>query len=121
EPLLLQGQSQINAAVRAALFAGLVLYTMQDGLTLAEVVTADAIASGVALALALVQLAVYAMRQLGDHPPAEGWQGPPLGEVFAIAGHNYAAQLISSRASANTLMLVGTSMLKPVAVAGFGF
>ncbi|MGQ9370031.1 lipopolysaccharide biosynthesis protein [Azospirillum sp. ST 5-10] len=121
EPLLLQGQSQVNAAVRGALFAGLVLYAMQDGLTLAEVVTADVVASAVSLVLALVQLAVYAFRHLGDHPPAEGWRVPPLREVFAIAGHNYAAQLISSLASANTLMLVGTSMLSPAAVAGFGF
>ncbi|WP_029007575.1 lipopolysaccharide biosynthesis protein [Azospirillum halopraeferens] len=121
EPLLLQGHSQVNAAVRGALFCGLVLYTMQDGLTLHEVVMVEIVASAVALGLALVQLAAYAVRHLGTHAAAEGWTPPPLREVFAIAGHNYAAQLVSSLASANTLMLIGTSMLNPAAVAGFGF
>lgn len=120
DPLLLQGHSQANAALRGIVFAVLVIVWMQDGLVLDEVVLAEIIASALSLAVAFVQWALIA-RRLEDHGRSDGWQPAKYRDMFAVAGHNYLAQMISSLASANTLMLLGAAMIGPAAMAGFGF
>lgn len=120
DPLLMQIHSQANASLRGIVFAVLIVLGMGDGLTLAEVVVADLAASAVSLAAALVQLALAA-RTLDGHMRADGWRPAPFRDLLAVAGHNYAAQLISSLASPNALMLVGAAMTGPAAMAGFGF
>lgn len=121
EPLLLQGHSQINATVRALVFAGAVWVLRRDGLSLVEVVVSDLASSGVSLVLAQAQLAVVMRRRLGDHDRREHWQPPPIRDVVATAGYNYTAQLIASLASTNTLLLIGAALIGPASVAGFGF
>lgn len=122
EPLLMQVSSQSNAALRAVVFAGLVGWGIWDGgLTLAWVVMADLAASALSLVVAFGQLGWFMARALRGHERSPGWTPPPFRQMLAVGWHNYLAQVINGAASPNALMLVGTSMAGPAALAGFGF
>lgn len=127
EPLLLQIDSQGNAALRAVVFAGLVGWGIMDhggagnGLSLEEVVVADLAASGLSLAAAFGQLAWFSAHGMTGHERSDGWTPPPFMQMLAVGWHNYLAQFINGVASPNALMLVGASMTGPAALAGFGF
>lgn len=124
EPLLMQVSSQGNAALRAVVFAGLVgwgIWGTGGGLTLAEVVMADLAASALSLAVAFGQLGWFMARALHGHERSADWTPPPFRQMLAVGWHNYLAQVINGAASPNALMLVGTSMAGPAALAGFGF
>ncbi|NYZ16381.1 oligosaccharide flippase family protein [Azospirillum sp. RWY-5-1] len=121
DPMLMPGHSQANAALRGVIFAGLVFAWMQDGLVLHEVVIAEIWASAAAFLATLAQTAWIMARRTQGHERVEGWTPAPIRDMAAIAGHNYVAQLVSSLAGANTLLLVGAAMAGPAAMAGFGF
>ncbi|MCW2247453.1 O-antigen/teichoic acid export membrane protein [Azospirillum fermentarium] len=122
EPLLMQVSSQSNAALRAVVFAGLVGWGIWDGgLTLAWVVMADLAASALSLVVAFGQLGWFMAHALKGHERSPGWTPPPFRQMLAVGWHNYLAQVINGAASPNALMLVGTSMAGPAALAGFGF
>ncbi|HYD31305.1 MAG TPA: oligosaccharide flippase family protein, partial [Azospirillaceae bacterium] len=121
DPLLLQDHTQGSATLRSLLFLALVAAQMPGGLTLHEVVSSDLAASGASVLVAFIQLGVILRRHLAGQEAKPDWRAPRLREIFSVAGHNYTGQLVASLANANTLLLVGASILGPAAVAGFGF
>jgi O-antigen/teichoic acid export membrane protein len=126
ETLLLQQQSQFNAALRGAVFLIMLLVGLSGGLTLYAVVLADLTASLTACLICGVQIAALFARDYdgevrNSQPEAPYWQPPLIRDLFKIASHNYGAQLIGSLVSANSLMLIGAMMSGPATVAAFGF
>jgi O-antigen/teichoic acid export membrane protein len=123
EPLLLQGNVQLNWLARNFGFCGLVAAALWQGrgtLHLSDVIYAEVLATAVATFVGFLQLWLY-WRGHRSHAASPGWRRPSTRSLVRFAFLDFVGFMLELSGNQQAIMLLAGHMFGPAELAGFGF
>lgn len=122
DSLLLQGRAQVTWIVRGLLFAGSLLFLLNEGHSVDLVMLAklEALAGSTALLVATLLL-IHAVFIGPDAAAASDWAVPPRSVFTRLATHNYVSGVLALACSPALLLFVASRFFGAYLVAPLGF
>jgi len=122
DSLLLQGRAQVTWIVRGVLFAGSLLFVLNEGrsVDLAMLAKMEALAASAAFLVATALL-IHASYMGSDTTSSSDWSGPDRVVFIRLAAHNYVSGVLALICSPALLLFVASRFLGSHVVAPLGF